>query len=104
MSLYFDRRGQPISFEQHALLFGTDFDNRRVALDKTALGSVSTVHLVIDHSFGRPGPPVIFETLVRDQDGNELDMVRYSTEDEALRGHEQLVFNYLRPSTGVVLS
>lgn len=63
---------------------------RRVA--KTDVGDVlvSTVWLGIDHAFGGGGPPVIFETMVF---GGPLDEEcdRYSTEAEAIAGHEAMV-------------
>lgn len=47
---------------------------------------VSTVFLGMDHRFGRPGPPLVFETLIF---GGPLDdtMERYATYDEAELGH-----------------
>lgn len=51
---------------------------------------VSTVFLGLDHSFGREGPPVLFETMVfRDGHGHEQD--RYCTWAEAERGHAAMV-------------
>jgi hypothetical protein len=55
---------------------------------------VSTVWLGLDHNFGI-GIPLIFETMVfagkpKSQGGEdwaEIDMARYSTEKEALKGH-----------------
>lgn len=54
---------------------------------------VSTVWLGLDHSFGfRPGRPLIFETMVfgSQDEMSELDCERYSTEADALVGHEKL--------------
>ena len=50
---------------------------------------VSTVFLGLDHNFFWGGPPLVFETLVF---GGPLDqeMDRYSTYDEAVRGHEAM--------------
>lgn len=65
-------------------------DNRRVALTKARFGAtVSTVFLGIDHNWG-DGPPLIFETMVF---GGPMDenQVRYSTYEEALRGHDLMV-------------
>ena len=56
---------------------------------------VSTVWLGIDHSFSflEPHTPLIFETMVFPKKGNykDLDMDRYSTEKEALSGHNKMV-------------
>jgi len=69
--------------------FFQDSDRRRVA--RTEIGDVlvSTVFLGIDHRWG-DGPPLIFETMVF---GGELDqeMDRYSTWEEAIKGHETMV-------------
>jgi len=53
---------------------------------------VSTVFLGIDHNFG-VGKPLLFETMVFSEKGNfrDLDMDRYSTWDEASKGHEKMV-------------
>lgn len=60
--------------------------NKRVAYNETGDTSVSTVFLGTDHSFGEEGPPIVFETMVF---GGPMDQhtVRYSTWDEAQRGH-----------------
>lgn len=50
---------------------------------------VSTVFLGLDHSFGH-GPPVLFETKVF-VNGSGDEMERYSTWDEAVEGHENMV-------------
>jgi len=51
---------------------------------------VSTVFLGLDHGFGRPGPPILFETMVF---GGPMDdyQERYATWDEAEAGHERIV-------------
>ena len=52
--------------------------------------SVSTVFLVLDHSFEAGGPPVLWETMIfggiHDQDQN-----RYTSYEAALEGHAQMV-------------
>lgn len=50
---------------------------------------VSTVFLGLDHRFG-DGQPLLFETMVF-VDGDEGDMERYSTWDEAVAGHQRYV-------------
>lgn len=52
---------------------------------------VSTVQLPIDHGFG--GKPLWFETMVfpSPADSTDLDCERYETEEEALKGHEEMV-------------
>lgn len=66
---------------------------RQQELPKSRL-FVSTVWLGVDHNFGfNRGPPIIFETMVFKNKFELSDYAgrRYSTEEEALRGHEQLV-------------
>ena len=68
-----------------------DDDARRVAYTIVAPGvTVSTIFLGIDHSFSSRGPPVLFETMVFTDYGGE-EQLRWSTFDEALAGHQQLV-------------
>jgi hypothetical protein len=91
--LWFDRQGQPISYEEGARLLA-DGDARRVAQDVVIVDGeptwVSTVHLVLNHNWG-DGPPLIFETMTFAHDG-PIDMVyRYPTEAAALAGHDQAV-------------
>lgn len=67
------------------------FEGADRIVDKTTIGEskVSTVFLGLDHSFGS-GPPLVFETMVF---GGKLadEMDRYSTWDEAVTGHENMV-------------
>ena len=72
---------------------------RRVAETTLENGNwVSTVWLGLDHNFGMQGPPLIFETMVFPKEGEwgELDCRRYSTEEEALAGHEEMVEKWKR--------
>lgn len=64
--------------------------NRHVASTKIGDVRVSTVFLGIDHSFKSEGPLVLFETMIF---GGPLDQneQRYSTWEEAERGHEEMV-------------
>lgn len=65
---------------------------RRMALTTYTSGSsVSTVFLGIDYNHG-DGDPILFETLVLDDTGNDADeMVRYTTFDKAIAGHNAMV-------------
>jgi hypothetical protein len=88
VSYYYDRQGNPIDRMDWAI----NPADKIVA--KTTLPDgklVSTVWLGIDHQFGN-GPPLIFETMVFPADSySDLDCERYSTETEALAGHEAMV-------------
>jgi len=78
-------------------------ENRTVS--QTRLGNgyfVSTVFLGIDHNFSPHGEPLVFETMVFDHmkrsfdRGNDLDMERYSTWNEAEKGHKEYVKKWKR--------
>jgi hypothetical protein len=71
-----------------------DINKRRVKETKVGRYRISTVFLGLDHNFGEDGPPVLFETMVFDNEGErwrDLASERYSTWDEAERGHDKLV-------------
>ena len=90
---YYNRQGQPISLQEWAGALEKRLENRIVAQTILKNGRwVSTVWLGLDHSFGG-GPPLIFETMVfpNENDRGELDCERYSTEQEALAGHEAMM-------------
>lgn len=59
--------------------------DRRVLLTKMGNVAVSTVFLVLDHSYGE-GPPLLFECMVF-KDGGGTDYERYETWDQAVAGH-----------------
>lgn len=101
----YDRDGNPLSWEQWAVL-AEDDDYRRVDLTEVGPYVVSTVWLGLDHSYLGQGPPVIFETMVftrsawydetdRDDPDHEplweMDARRYSTLSEAQEGHSETV-------------
>jgi len=89
---YYDRDGSPMPTSKWTWLFSY-FEEYRL-VEQTEIGQllVSTVWLGIDHSFGYGDEPIIFETMVFGL-SDEWDeyMQRYSTEEEAKRGHEQVV-------------
>lgn len=93
MSRYFDRKGNPITMREWGVALETT--DRHVGLTDLADGTrVSTVWLGLDHRFPRDTglPPLIFETMVFPPGSlSELDMRRYATEEEALKGHAELV-------------
>lgn len=91
--MYYSRDGEPMTLEEWSATYPEtqeEFEaTKRVA--KTTVGDweVSTVWLGLDHSF-MEGPPLIFETMIF---GGEYDSEcwRYSTEAQALEGHEAAV-------------
>lgn len=83
-----DGEVKPAELMEWAEWFG-NMDNRRIARTKVGSAEVSTVFLGLNHNWG-DGPPLIFETMVF---GGPLDeeCERYSTLDEARRGHDHMV-------------
>lgn len=87
---HYDRAGRPVTLDEAQELIA-DCGVRRTVISAgaTLLHAdvvVSTIHLVLDHRVGT-GLPLIFETMVLggplDYDGD-----RWSTEAEAVAGHE----------------
>jgi hypothetical protein len=64
-------------------------EERRVALTTIGDITVSTVFLGIDHNWSGEGPPVLWETMIFGMEDEPC--WRYSSEKEALEGHEQAV-------------
>lgn len=94
---YYDRDGNPISMRQWSMLrqWSAEHDNQYIRVAQDTIGPywVSTVWIGLNHRFV-PGPPWIFETMVFNQEkgGSDVDeMNRYSTEAEALQGHQEIV-------------
>lgn len=88
--------------------FETAWPRRRVAQTEIRDGAyVSTVFLGLDHRFGAPGPPLVFESMAftarsevrfsvifgREVEGHgeELDCERCATWGQALMQHERMV-------------
>lgn len=94
---YYKRDGTPYHGKDDVLEWARDFEkvNRIVKRDRLFNGMVvSTVWLGIDYNFSPKGKPLIFETMVFSNEGlqvDERDMDRYSTEDKAVKGHEEMV-------------
>ena len=86
---YYDRQGNPVTFMDWAKNLG----DRDECVAKTPISDgevlVSTVFLGINNNFFG-GPPLIFETMIF---GGPLDQFqeRYTTEAQALEGHERAV-------------
>lgn len=92
MEIYYNKKGEAIGTGEWNKLLG-DVEYKVIQQDVLPNGKwVSTVWLGLDHSFNG-GKPLIFETMVFSEkgDGNELEMKRYSTEEEAIKGHKEMV-------------
>ncbi|GAB3080799.1 hypothetical protein GCM10027053_51490 [Intrasporangium mesophilum] len=88
--LYYGLDGQPIEREEAWRLMA-DGDARRVAWTDIGDWWVSTVFLVLDHSFGM-GPPMLWESMAFVEGRSDmLGPVRYPTREAALAGHDQMV-------------
>jgi len=64
--------------------------NRRVALTRVGLATISTVFLGLNQSCG-DGPPILFETMVSDCPFLGFMIKRYSTWQQAEAGHKAAV-------------
>lgn len=84
---YYDRQGKLTTLIELSEKFE---DMEYKIVKRTIVGeyTVSTVWLGLDHNLFK-GNPLIFETMIFYKDRNSLDyQERYSTEEEALLGHE----------------
>lgn len=70
-----------------------EFEKTNRVVAKSHVGDllISTVFLGVDHNFLDIGPPLLFETMVFDENGDGIDRQRYSTWDEAQAGHDAIV-------------
>lgn len=98
---YYDRQGKPITMQQWCALIN-DPTYQTVKHSRGVGKMVSTIWLGLDHGWGS-GQPVIFETMVfpLNEHGEmipeEIASDRYCTEEEALKGHEEMCLSYIRP-------
>ena len=94
--MWYDKKGNQINYEQ-AEKFLTDPNYKFIKQEELSDGKwISTVWLGLDHNFYEKDSPLIFETMVFPKKGDyqDLDCQRYSTEEEAISGHEKLVKKY----------
>ena len=68
-------------------------DCRQIELTLTDDLRISTMFLGINGNISGKGPPLLFETIVYqlDEDSSDLEWQRYSTIDEARKGHATMV-------------
>lgn len=86
---FYDREGKKIGMGDAAFL-ASDEDYVRIGHAEVGEYEVSTVWLTFDHSFGAESP-LLFETMVWDGEGNVALSRRYGTEEEAKRGHADVL-------------
>ena len=65
--------------------------NRNVAKDDIDDHRISTVFIGLDHNWLGFGPPLLFETMVFNKTGYDIYCTRYTTWDEAEKGHQEAV-------------
>jgi hypothetical protein len=95
MGDYFDWDGNPITLWEWAALHDQE---RHVGNTQVGPYWVSTVYLGLNHNWG-DGPILIYETMVfrcnrlnpEDGLGDEQDMERYTTREQAEHGHAEMV-------------
>lgn len=94
---WYNRDLEPISLEEAGKLMA-DIKARQIALDEVEDKTVSTVFLVLDHSYvPSQEKPLLFETMVFPTGTySPVYMNRYHTEDEARRGHDDVVLALVR--------
>ncbi len=87
---YYNRAGEQIPVSEY---LAEVEKNCNVAVDRVEGFGVSTVFMVIDRSYGNTGDPILFETMVFDDDLGALGhwTRHYSTEAEAVAGHNEIV-------------
>ena len=90
--LFYDHYGDVISLDDWCKLRS---DSIYCMIGKTQVYDyvVSTVWMGIDYSYC-PGPPIIFETMVFDKDGNGIEQIRYSNIFTAQAGHGAMIKEY----------
>jgi hypothetical protein len=99
-TMYYDMDGKPITgktFDEITLKWAKSFENtkgRKLGNTNLAFGlvHVSTVWLGLNHAWGE-GRPLIFETMIFVGGWGDYYCNRYSTKEEALKGHEYAVKN-----------
>jgi hypothetical protein len=86
-----DKDGIPIPIDDPLAWANYMEGNRIVRQDETIGGLVSTVFLGIDHNWFHTGPPPLWETMIFDADDGREHMERYSSLEDAKRGHRDWV-------------
>lgn len=71
-----------------------DIENRKVKHDVKDGVQVSTIFLGLNHRILGKGKPLLFETMVFGGEHN-LEMERYETWNEAVKGHAKFVRKFL---------
>jgi len=78
---------RPVNLE----LWSAGFSLLNRTVGNTTIGNyfISTVFLGVNHNFSNSGSPVLFETMIFDDDHNSVYMERYTDWEEAEEGHQK---------------
>ena len=93
---YYDKEGNPIDLMKWADLMQNE-DYKIIKQEQVGKYFVSTIWLGLDHNLWSSGAPIIFETMIFNKSNKEvqdplhLNLARYSTIQEALEGHKEMV-------------
>jgi len=90
MLKYYDREGDPISYEEWLEKFETPGYQHIAKTELDGGVMVSTIWLGMNHQYNEGGPPIIFETIIFEGE-HDQEMWRYSTFEEALADHHRIV-------------
>lgn len=88
--LWYGLDGNPIDVSEANDLLGQHI-TRTIAITDIDGWRVSTVFLVLDHNFTGVGPPILWETMVFNSEGDIEGCLRYSSREDAQRGHNEHV-------------
>ena len=89
---YYNKQGEKITIEEWCSLL-KDRSYKIIKQEELENGKfVSTVWLGLDYQLEEGEPPLIFETMVFQMEGNYRE--RYSTLAEAEEGHKRIVNKY----------
>lgn len=83
----------PVNSMEEWGAFYNNIANRRVASTDIEGMRISTVFLGLDHNWSG-GRPILFETMVFDQNNNDVYMERYHTWEEAEAGHQAICLSF----------
>lgn len=88
--MYYDKDGSPLTLEEWGIKH-SNFEYKGIGNDYVGDYRVSTVWLGMNHAYNDEAP-LIFETMVFLKDTfDDVWCQRYSTEQEAIQGHKDLV-------------
>ena len=94
MTLYYDKDGKSLSFQEFITLFRNE-NYRRIELDSSDEYTVSTIWLGIDHNLDFEfTTPIIFETMVFGKGRESLECLRAATLEEAKENHSRIAQEY----------